>query len=225
MNNLRYYTLLTCVLFLTNLGIQAHVDLDNPKGGEVFAPGDAITIEWHSEIEHVQIGWNLFFSPDGGNTWDTLAMGLEVERNSFLWIVADLDTEHAKIRIVQDNIDLDYEDRSRNMTITGSVHVVTGLADDETHDLIHSGRIFPNPFIGTTTIEYNLKSPSQVTIKIMDTNGKLIKTLLKRFQPAGVHSIQWNSYDRSKSFIREGVYIVLIQADHTVRSYKLIVGF
>ena len=61
MNNLRYYTLLTCVLILTNLGIQAHVDLDNPKGGEVFAPGDAITIEWHSEIEHVQIGWNLFF--------------------------------------------------------------------------------------------------------------------------------------------------------------------
>jgi len=225
MKNLRYYALLTCVIIFSSLRALAHVELDNPKGGEVFAPGEFVTIEWHSTIEHVQIGWNLFFSPDGGITWDTLAMGLEIERNSFLWAVPDYDTDHGKIRIVQDNMGADYEARSNNMTITGSVNVVTGLADYETQDLIHSGRIFPNPFIGTTTIEYNLRSTSQVTINIMDSNGKLIKTLLKRFQRAGVHSIQWHTDDRPESFIREGVYIVLIQADQMVRSYKLIAGY
>ena len=57
----------------------------------------------------------------------------------------------------------------------------------------HLGANYPNPFIGSTHIDYILPSDGKVTINLFNQQGQLVKTLLNEFQTTGSHSIQLNS--------------------------------
>ncbi|RMF55067.1 MAG: T9SS C-terminal target domain-containing protein, partial [Calditrichaeota bacterium] len=52
---------------------------------------------------------------------------------------------------------------------------------------------FPNPFNPATTIEFSLPQKAMVQLKIFDTNGKEIQTLLQKVLPSGVYQTQWSA--------------------------------
>lgn len=55
---------------------------------------------------------------------------------------------------------------------------------------------YPNPFDNATTISFNLNSTSDVSVKIYDLNGNLVRTLYDGFQSAGLVQLPWNAkYD------------------------------
>lgn len=65
----------------------------------------------------------------------------------------------------------------------------------------------PNPFNGTTTIEYSLNRKSEITITIYDTSGQMIRRLIyKEFQNPGYHTIRWNGQDENGIPVPAGVY-------------------
>ena len=75
----------------------------------------------------------------------------------------------------------------------------TGIADNKvTTD--HSLQNYPNPFSGMTTISYELNSPGQVLLKVLDFTGREIQTLVNGFQNAGIYSIPFDSEDLSSGF-------------------------
>jgi len=76
---------------------------------------------------------------------------------------------------------------------------------------------FPNPFNAVTTIKYGLPIPSQVMIEIYDVMGRKVETVLDGMQPAGYHSITWNSGNNSS-----GVYFYKIQASDYVEIRKML---
>ena len=47
---------------------------------------------------------------------------------------------------------------------------------------------YPNPFNPRTQISYTLRLPQQISLKIFDANGRLVKTLFKGYRDAGVYS-------------------------------------
>jgi hypothetical protein len=69
---------------------------------------------------------------------------------------------------------------------------------------------YPNPFNPVTTIQYGLPKESNVTIRVYDIEGKLIKTLIEAHQGAGYHAIQWNA-----AGYPTGIYFYRIQVDNS----------
>ena len=84
---------LRILMFLSLLGhayhSRAHVALDYPQGGETFTVGQTIVIEWHIVAPHNTLNWDLFFSVDGGETWDTLQMDIPTSQLSYEWLIPD----------------------------------------------------------------------------------------------------------------------------------------
>ncbi len=78
--------------------------------------------------------------------------------------------------------------------------------------------LYPNPAQNRTTLSYSLQSSSNVVLNIFDMNGRLVSSLNKGSQRAGVHTqeISLNSLDK-------GVYMIQIITNQTSEAVKLIV--
>ncbi len=66
---------------------------------------------------------------------------------------------------------------------------------------------YPNPFNPTTSIEYYLPERVEVTLKIYDISGELIKVLVNKTQESGSYNFNWNSEGESS-----GIYFYQLQA-------------
>jgi parallel beta-helix repeat protein/predicted outer membrane repeat protein len=76
----------------------------------------------------------------------------------------------------------------------------------------------PNPFNPSTAISYELPAASVVSLKVYDTAGRLVATLVSGWQPAGTKSIVWNAFDKAS-----GVYIVTLSAAQGQAAAKVVV--
>jgi len=56
---------------------------------------------------------------------------------------------------------------------------------------------YPNPFNPSTTIQYNVPRTGDVEVRIFDIQGRLVRSLSKSYQQAGVHSLVWDSRSNS----------------------------
>ena len=118
--------------------VRAHVALDYPQGGETFIVGQTIVIEWHIVAPHITLNWDLFFSVDGGETWDTLQMDIPTSQLSYEWLIPDSLTTQARIQVFQDNEGQNYLDNSLDFTIAPNTSPPTLDAPaTDTLSLIH----------------------------------------------------------------------------------------
>ena len=81
---------------------------------------------------------------------------------------------------------------------------------------------FPNPFNPQTTIEYTLPQRQLVKIKIYDSLGREVTTLVNQFQDIGTHRIQWDGSDVSGRKVSSGVYYYQLQTPNFHDTKKLI---
>lgn len=72
-------------------------------------------------------------------------------------------------------------------------------------------RIFPNPFREAVHITYELSTPENVTIEILDITGKTIKKWPTERKLSGSHKVIWQTSDANGSIIKAGTYICRIQ--------------
>jgi len=72
---------------------------------------------------------------------------------------------------------------------------------------------YPNPFNPTTTINYYLPLDKEVTIKIYNSLGQEVKTLLNSVKKAaGNHTVEWNGTDNVGNAVSSGMYIYSLEA-------------
>jgi len=65
---------------------------------------------------------------------------------------------------------------------------------------------YPNPFNPSTTIQYAISSEQFVTLKIFNSIGQLIKTLVDENMNEGYHQVTWDATDNSGNKLSSGVY-------------------
>jgi len=65
---------------------------------------------------------------------------------------------------------------------------------------------YPNPFNPTTSINYNLTENGNVSLKIYNVKGELVRTLLSQEQAAGNHSVVWDGNDNNGIQASSGIY-------------------
>jgi hypothetical protein len=76
---------------------------------------------------------------------------------------------------------------------------------------------YPNPFNPSTTIRYDLPSSTHVTLKVYNTLGQEVATVVDETQEPGHRSAQFDASD-----LPSGVYLYRVQAGDFVQSKKLI---
>ena len=78
----------------------------------------------------------------------------------------------------------------------------------------------PNPFIDNTTIQYQLKTPAQITIAVYDAQGKEIKVLVNKRQDAGSYTERFNGKE-----LGAGIYFIKVSQDGAVKqTLKIVKG-
>lgn len=150
--------------------MRAHVELSNPEGGEVYYSGNNLTVSWIEVIAHNTLNWDLYFSRDGGATWETVKADIPVEEMSYQWTIPAVGAALGKIKIVQDNVDTDYESISANFTIL----ITTGIG--ESLNLIQMD-LYPNPLVDFTSVKFNNPLHRNHTLSIYNTQGKLVRSI------------------------------------------------
>lgn len=90
------------------------------------------------------------------------------------------------------------------------VSIGTGIEDQPEASNPESFRLFqnyPNPFNPATTIRYQLPKSANVVLSIYSPDGRLVKTLVNKYQTAGDYSINWNAQN-----VSSGIYFFRIEA-------------
>ena len=115
---------------------------------------------------------------------------------------------------------------TRSKTITGKTpayfkpsDLLTGIGSSETtipQELtLHQN--YPNPFNPSTAISYQLSASSFVCLKVFNTLGKEVATLVNEVRSAGNHVVQWNA-----GLLPSGIYFCRLQAGGNIETRKMI---
>jgi hypothetical protein len=78
------------------------------------------------------------------------------------------------------------------------------------------GQNYPNPFSGSTLIDYELAVGSHVGFEIRDITGRLVLEQNLGFQPAGRHTFSLTSAD-----LESGLYMYTIRAGNFTESRRM----
>jgi hypothetical protein len=81
---------------------------------------------------------------------------------------------------------------------------------------------YPNPFNPETIISYSLPAASNVSLKIYNSLGEEVRTLVKGFQPEGHYTLPWNGKDSEGRDMSSGAYLARIQAGVLSSNQKLL---
>jgi hypothetical protein len=81
---------------------------------------------------------------------------------------------------------------------------------------------FPNPFNPTTLIRYGLNEDAWVSVKIYNTLGQEVATLVDGFQNAGQWSAVWEGKNDAGEHVTSGIYFTRLTAGNVVSIKKML---
>jgi len=104
--------------------------------------------------------------------------------------------------------------------------LTTGISSDEpprvpTEIVLYQN--YPNPFNPTTTIQYDLPNSNKVILKIYNTLGQEVRTLVNDIQDAGRKSVVWDGMDNVGQPVSSGVYVYRLKIGNEVKVRKMVV--
>jgi photosystem II stability/assembly factor-like uncharacterized protein len=157
----------------------------------------------------VQVGGNSYGTTDSGFSWKEI----QGAREHYLQSLCFVDTRHGWA-VGHDGTIL------AAAAITAAVPGSDGGLQADLSERL-SLTASPNPFNPTTSIAYDLPAEADVTLRIYDVSGRLVRTLVDARQPAGPHSIMWDGRTDAGRPLASGVYLSELRAGEDARRGKL----
>ncbi len=81
---------------------------------------------------------------------------------------------------------------------------------------------YPNPFNPVTNIGFAISDFGFVELKVFDTAGRLVKTLVSENRDAGLYSVQWDATDDVGVKVASGIYFYKLNAGEFTATKKMI---
>jgi hypothetical protein len=81
---------------------------------------------------------------------------------------------------------------------------------------------YPNPFNPLTTIRFGLKERAEVSLRIYDPAGRLVRTLVDEPRDAARHAEDWDGRDNAGRSVASGVYFYRLKAGAFEETKKMV---
>jgi fibronectin type 3 domain-containing protein len=184
-----------------------HLSLYNPVAQNILLKWEQPNI---SDFDH----FNIYMSTNGGSTFAKLDSTIGVEyfytvpsNGLYEFYVTTVDhTGHESVpsNIVQTNVVIGIPEISNEITMV---------------------KMGPNPFISQLTIDYKVAVETRLSIRIFDSNGKQVNTLVDNSVGAGLHQLVWNGNDYAGNEVKPGIYVVQLRSTNgSPVSFKIVRG-
>jgi len=81
---------------------------------------------------------------------------------------------------------------------------------------------YPNPFNSSTKISFTIPYSENILLRVIDMNGRTLKTLINGMLVVGNHEITWKGIDEKNNTVVSGVYFYEIRSKNFASVRKLI---
>ena len=208
--------------FVDDLAGAGHVIVSLGGGGdptpvlftrfEAVLEDGGVDVRWELKNDEAMESFTLYRREGAAPLADVIAQGpINTRAGSYL----DRSAEAAKTYRYEMLVQTQDGDEFRSPVAT-----VTTLAS-----LLVLGQNHPNPFNPQTTIPYELPNttPSMhVRLLILDTTGRVVRTLVDVDQTGGPREAVWNGRDEGGHAVSSGVYFYVLDAGGERRTRKLV---
>jgi hypothetical protein len=86
----------------------------------------------------------------------------------------------------------------------------------------HLSQNYPNPFNPSTTIDYNMIEPGNVSIEVFNIKGQKVKTLVNEHMTAGDHNVVWDGKNTNNKSVSSGIYFYKMKTGSYISTKKMI---
>ncbi len=158
-------------------------------------------LEWETKEERKILGFNLYGSPTRAKGYTKINENLVIGQTPYVYPLRDNSNCYYKLAVVDIN----------------EKEMVCGFLAKDSDDppashIYNLSQNFPNPFNPQTDIEFDLPESTSVSLKVFDTVGKRVITLLDGEAGSGHHSLTWDGRDEEGKEVASGVYYYRLQA-------------
>ena len=99
------------------------------------------------------------------------------------------------------------------------------IANQTASESLPELRNYPNPFSTSTTISFSLSRAENISLKIFDVEGRLIRTLVNEPMSAGTHELTWDSQNSPDGSggneVNSGIYFIELKTEWDLKVIKL----
>jgi hypothetical protein len=71
--------------------------------------------------------------------------------------------------------------------------------------------VAPNPFNPRTTVSFELRDDAEISLRVYDGRGRLIRTLLSERRDAGWHRVDWEGCNAAGETVPSGIYLFRLE--------------
>ncbi len=102
--------------------------------------------------------------------------------------------------------------------------IVIGISEDGRLIPLHFALCnpMPNPFSRTVAIRFGVPRTCQASLKIYNTAGQLVKTMVDGVVEPGMHDMIWNGTDNQNRHVSAGIYFYELVADDFSSTRKMV---
>ena len=178
---------------------------------------NSVSLIWQTATETNNSGFeierNEMSNVKGQTDWQVVGFipgfGTTTEPKSYSYVDENLSAGNYQYRLKQIDFDGSFEYFPNAFGIEVEITSPTEFSLEQN---------YPNPFNPSTNIKYTISSRQFVTLKIFNSLGEEIETLVNEFQDAGVHSKLYIV----NSTLPSGVYYYQLKAGSFVETKKMI---
>jgi hypothetical protein len=196
-------------------------------GGEDLESARAITV---ADDGHIYVGGNTQSFGAGGQDAVVLSYSPEGELLGYrTWGGAE---EDVALDLVAEGNDLYVTGRSASLHpgTTWAAYlmkvsmdsIVTSVRSEPVISGFSLQQNYPNPFNPTTIIEYRLPRAAHVTLRIYNSMGQEVHTLVDAVKQPAVYKIEWDGKNSRGRSVGTGLYVLRMEAGEFVSSKKII---
>ncbi len=81
---------------------------------------------------------------------------------------------------------------------------------------------YPNPFNPNTTISYSVAQTGEVKLKIFNTRGQVVRTLVSATQGVGQYSLTWDGRDDTGNVLSSGQYFYRLKVGEASQTRRML---
>lgn len=82
----------------------------------------------------------------------------------------------------------------------------------------------PNPFNPSTRIDFAVDLPGQVSVRVFNTRGELVRTISDQWYPQGLHTVSWDGRTQGGGHAPSGIYYIKAKSGESTDVIKAVLA-